>query len=432
MPFEITFDTPQSMNADFEAEEPMLAEFQLGGGGGGGGSGLTDEIKQALLTIAEKVAYIDEHGQTYYQALYDALYPAATMFSVTNTLVGCFNSNAAATVAEGASYSGTITADAGYSLTGATVSITMGGVDITASAYNNGVISIASVTGNIVITISAMAVTLTSISAVFTQGQTVVYDTDSLDSLKPMLVVTATYSDSSTQTVPSADYTLSGTLTAGTSTITVSYGGQTATFSVTVTSHDDYPVNYTWLYKSKDNVLLSARTDLVDDVLTKGTPTEAITNTFLHVSTDTSTTGSYLQYNLKPTSSTNAVLTAKVRCNELPSFINTFVGLRLIVSNGTSGATFAVNKTSIKYAEGTSYKTVQFPDWYDFTEWHIYKVELTSDGKQIGYIDDTKIFESSTLCTSYTTVDRLAFIASSSNLVDCDVEWVAFWDRSAT
>lgn len=67
------------------------------------------------------------------------------------------------------------------------------------------------------------------------KGANVIYDTDSLDSLKQYLVVTATYSDSSTATVPSADYTLSGTLTVGTSTITVSYGGKTTTFTVTVT-----------------------------------------------------------------------------------------------------------------------------------------------------------------------------------------------------
>ena len=76
--------------------------------------------------------------------------------------------------------------------------------------------------------------TLVSISAVYTQSGTV-YDTDTLDSLKTDLVVTATWSDTSTSTVASADYTLSGTLTEGTSTITVSYGGKTTAFNVTVT-----------------------------------------------------------------------------------------------------------------------------------------------------------------------------------------------------
>lgn len=73
---------------------------------------------------------------------------------------------------------------------------------------------------------------LVSISAVYTQSGTV-YDTDTLDSLKSDLVVTAHMSDSTTQTVTT--YTLSGTLVEGTSTITVSYDGKTATFNVTVT-----------------------------------------------------------------------------------------------------------------------------------------------------------------------------------------------------
>jgi hypothetical protein len=75
---------------------------------------------------------------------------------------------------------------------------------------------------------------LTSISAVFTQGSATIYDTDSLDTLKQYLTVTATYADSTTATV--TDYTLSGTLSVGVSTITVSYSGKTATFNVVVTA----------------------------------------------------------------------------------------------------------------------------------------------------------------------------------------------------
>lgn len=83
-------------------------------------------------------------------------------------------------------------------------------------------------------------VDLLSISAVFEQGQTVIYDTNSLDDLKPMLTVTAHYTDGTSGVVTS--YTLSGTLTEGTSTITVSYSGKTATFDVTVSSFDTSPV----------------------------------------------------------------------------------------------------------------------------------------------------------------------------------------------
>lgn len=77
---------------------------------------------------------------------------------------------------------------------------------------------------------------LVSIGAVYTQSDTV-YDTDTLDSLRQDLVVTATYEDSTTETITT--YTLSGTLAEGTSTITVSYGGKTTTFNVTVTNSAD-------------------------------------------------------------------------------------------------------------------------------------------------------------------------------------------------
>lgn len=80
-----------------------------------------------------------------------------------------------------------------------------------------------------------------SIVAVFTQGSAVIYDTDSLDDLKQYLVVTASYDDGTTGEVTA--YELSGTLTAGTSTITVSYGGKTTTFDVTVTQHEELMLN---------------------------------------------------------------------------------------------------------------------------------------------------------------------------------------------
>jgi hypothetical protein len=122
-------------------------------------------MKQALLQLARKVAYIDGNGQTYYNALYSAFYD------------------------------------------------------------------------------SAPVVVLDSISAVFNQGSATIYDTDALDSLKQYLTVTANYSDSTTATVPSADYTLSGTLAEGISTITVSYDGKTTTFNVTVFERD-IPAEY--------------------------------------------------------------------------------------------------------------------------------------------------------------------------------------------
>ena len=74
--------------------------------------------------------------------------------------------------------------------------------------------------------------TLTSIAATYNQGSTVIYPSTSLDSLKANLTVVANYSDSTTATI--TDYVLSGTLSVGTSSVTVTYNGKTTTFNVTV------------------------------------------------------------------------------------------------------------------------------------------------------------------------------------------------------
>ena len=72
---------------------------------------------------------------------------------------------------------------------------------------------------------------LSSISAVYTQSGDV-YASTPLDDLKADLVVTAHYSDETSE--PVTNYLLSGTLAEGTRTITVTYGGKTTTFNVTV------------------------------------------------------------------------------------------------------------------------------------------------------------------------------------------------------
>lgn len=71
-----------------------------------------------------------------------------------------------------------------------------------------------------------------SITVSYVQSGTVT-DIDSLDVLRTDLTVTAYYSNGTSAVV--TDYDLSGTLAAGTSEITVTYGGKTATFNVTVT-----------------------------------------------------------------------------------------------------------------------------------------------------------------------------------------------------
>ena len=117
-----------------------------------GQGAISEAVKQALLNCFQNVAWANANGQTYVDALEDALYPPANLVSIT---------------------------------------------------------------------------------AVFNQGDNIIYDSDSLDDLKQYLTVTANFDDGTNRTVTT--YVLSGTLATGTSTITVTYGDKTATFTVTVT-----------------------------------------------------------------------------------------------------------------------------------------------------------------------------------------------------
>ena len=100
---------------------------------------------------------------------------------------------------------------------------------------------------------------LVSISAVYTQSGEV-YDTDSLDSLKSDLVVTANYDNGTSENVTA--YALSGTLAIGTSTVTVTYGSKTATFVVTVTAKPYEGYGQITLSDVKDNAYIDENGDI--------------------------------------------------------------------------------------------------------------------------------------------------------------------------
>lgn len=108
--------------AEAAAERAEEAASQMG-------AGLTEEIKQALLQLAQKVVYIDENGQDYYDDLYNALYEE---YTVTNNLTDVTNSNSATTATGGSSYTAILTANSGVITT---LLITMGGRDITSQVW---------------------------------------------------------------------------------------------------------------------------------------------------------------------------------------------------------------------------------------------------------------------------------------------------------
>ena len=105
---------------------------------------VVDPVKQVIYSIC-------------YGAGYDRTisYGATVYHSITNALTNVATSNDAVAAEDGTAYSATITAADGYTIS--SVTVTMGGTDITATAYSadTGVISIVAVTGDVVITAKA-------------------------------------------------------------------------------------------------------------------------------------------------------------------------------------------------------------------------------------------------------------------------------------
>lgn len=204
------------------------------------GEGVPTEVRQALLTLFQSAAYA-ETGLTDEIAVIASWAAVVTAIAINQTSISISGAStsqlvATTTPAGGAvTWSSSDTSVATVSNSGLVTGVGNGTATITASCGGK--------TATCSVTVSGFA-TLTGINAVYTQGGTV-YDTDTLASLKSDLVVTASYDDSSTETIPAVDYTLSGTLAEGTSTITVSYGGFTDTFTVTVTEWVD-PTIHRW------------------------------------------------------------------------------------------------------------------------------------------------------------------------------------------
>lgn len=86
-------------------------------------------------------------------------------YSVTNVLTSCFNSNPSESVNEGTGYTAALTAEDGYVLD--TVTVTMGDADVTADTYADGSVSIPAVTGDVVITATAIE----EVTLSFTPGE---------------------------------------------------------------------------------------------------------------------------------------------------------------------------------------------------------------------------------------------------------------------
>ena len=289
-------------------------------------AGMSEDFKQALHDILEKVAYIDEDGQDYLDALDDAMWPPTP------------------------------------------------------------------------------PATLTSITCVYTQSGTV-YDTDTLDSLKTDLVVTAHYDNSTSQVVTS--YTLSGTLAEGTSTITVSYNGKTTTFNVTVTQVDiiEWDISKGRVPSTDDGIITT----------NGGNYTEAFDSTNGLVITGTSSNNlkyDVADYQYLKKGTWEATFTIVSMSN------NAHIDCRL-TSDGTNGCNLYFGKRgqgerSLRYFFNSDSNTYYQDNVWDLNQEYTVKVDFdyNANGKTIIYLNGEKWYETSTPSSYYASSNRMMFVGT--------------------
>ena len=118
---------------------------------------LTNDLTQYPVPPGDYKIKITATGENFIESDYsNELNYTNVFYTVTNTLTNCTSNNSTTSIRKGSAYSATITANSGYSMAGATVSVTMGGTNITETAYSDKTITISEVTGNLTISISAM------------------------------------------------------------------------------------------------------------------------------------------------------------------------------------------------------------------------------------------------------------------------------------
>lgn len=203
---------------------------------------IPDRIKLALIDCFQHVAWTDSDGKTYYNALVSALEPPVVDYITATFSQGNNKVYTTDTLSSLRKYlevkafytNGKQAYTRGYTLSGKLVS---GNSTITVTYSGK--------TASFVVNVAVAAVN--SITCTYQQSGNV-YTTDTLDVLRNDLTVVANMENGTQQTLDDLNYELSGTLSEGTSTITVTYGGKTATFNVTVSEEPDPSSNilYSW------------------------------------------------------------------------------------------------------------------------------------------------------------------------------------------
>ena len=121
------------------------------------GNNLSQKVIAWAVTLGISVAKINAFRAAMTDGTPSAVTNPYGTVSVSKTLTHITADNSAAATEMYQPYTAVLSAESGYSLSGAAVTVTMGGTDITSTCYANGVINIPKVTGAISITASAAA-----------------------------------------------------------------------------------------------------------------------------------------------------------------------------------------------------------------------------------------------------------------------------------
>ena len=195
--------------------------------------GLTNDIKEALLNCFQKVAWIDDQGQTYYDALEEALYNVEVTGITLNSNSLLFNELNQTSQLTATLIPSTATVSVSWESSNPSVATVDQNGLVTSVGYGNAMIIVSAGSVSARCSVSIVEITVTSLNAVLNASGHVFYVGDDVNDVKDYLTVTASFSDGTTSVVPSASYTLSGSLmNEGANVITVSYGGQTTTVTV--------------------------------------------------------------------------------------------------------------------------------------------------------------------------------------------------------
>ena len=194
---------------------------------------------------------------------------------------------------------------------------------------------------------------LSSITAVYNQGDKDIYPSTDLNSLKDDLIVTANYSDGVNETI--SDYILEGTLNKGISTITVKYSGFTTTFDVNVTEVVTDSLLFKFDGTMEKEATAQDKVAIIKDFTNKNTISMPCTNTApTFVPTNKNADGEYVS-SIKITPNTENLLTCDTQ--SLVMKINVIDNTKLVIfyDNKTGGTGYCVriNAGNVQLMDGT-------------------------------------------------------------------------------